>query len=192
MVLLCSYLYHSSSGSIFCVLCGWLHFFNKLAYYGIFFAFSKDPDEFKSTVKDGIMDWMRKLRDRNVVDWMIIQVISQDSLRGNKPKIPIPRSSVFDKIKSDFGGKNSDRYLQSYWIHLSIIFPYAIATTDPPGLQGSSFVWFHFHSSFMIFFSFMFGLCSYLPPLLWPFFSLSSSDLLGLGIHWFSCYILNQ
>lgn len=83
-----------------------LHNISLLWY---FFASSKDPDEFKSTVKDGIMDWMRKLRDRNVVDWMIIQVISQDSLRGNKPKIPIPRSSVFDKIKSDFGGKNSDR-----------------------------------------------------------------------------------
>lgn len=54
-------------------------------------------------------DWMRRLRDRNIVDWMIIQVISQDSLKGNKPKIQLPRSTVFDKIKSDFGGKNSDR-----------------------------------------------------------------------------------
>ena len=73
-------------------------------------VFTQDPDEFKSTVKDGITDWMRKLRERNIIDWMIIQVISQDSLRGSKPKIPIPRSSVFDKIKSDFGGKNNDRY----------------------------------------------------------------------------------
>lgn len=77
-----------------------------------YFLYTQDPEEFKSKVKDHITDWMRKLRDRNIVDWMIIQVISQDSLRGNKPKIPIPRSSVFDKIKSDFGGKNSDRYLQ--------------------------------------------------------------------------------
>ena len=69
----------------------------------------QDPDEFKSTVKDGITDWMRRLKDKNIVDWMIIQVISQDSVRGSKPKIPIPRSSVFDKIKSDFGGKNSER-----------------------------------------------------------------------------------
>ena len=52
---------------------------------------------------------MRKLRDRNIVDWMIIHVISQDSFKGSKPKIQLPRSTVFDKIKSDFGNKNSDR-----------------------------------------------------------------------------------
>ena len=69
----------------------------------------QDPDEFKSSVKDGITDWMRKLRDRNIVDWMIIHVISQDSFKGSKPKIQLPRSTVFDKIKSDFGNKNSDR-----------------------------------------------------------------------------------
>lgn len=52
---------------------------------------------------------MKKLRERNIVDWMIIQVVAQDSLRGNKPKLTLPRSTVFDKIKSDFGGKNSER-----------------------------------------------------------------------------------
>ena len=81
--------------------------FNAITEEVIFFL--KDADEFKSGVKDNITDWMRKLRDRNIVDWMIIQVISQDSLKGNKPKIQLPRSTVFDKIKSDFGGKNSDR-----------------------------------------------------------------------------------
>ena len=69
----------------------------------------KDADEFKSGVKDSITDWMKKLRERNIVDWMIIQVVAQDSLRGNKPKLTLPRSTVFDKIKSDFGGKNSER-----------------------------------------------------------------------------------
>lgn len=81
--------------------------FNAITEEVIFFL--KDADEFKSGVKDNITEWMRKLRDRNIVDWMIIQVISQDSLKGNKPKIQLPRSTVFDKIKSDFGGKNSDR-----------------------------------------------------------------------------------
>lgn len=85
---------------------------HRQPFFHIYWTDCQDPDEFKSTVKDGITDWMRKLRERNIIDWMIIQVISQDSLRGSKPKIPIPRSSVFDKIKSDFGGKNNDRIIQ--------------------------------------------------------------------------------
>ena len=72
---------------------------------------SQDADDYKSNIKDSIVEWQRKLRDRNISDWMIVQVLSQDSLRGNKPKIPLPRSAVFDKLRSDFGGKSNDRYL---------------------------------------------------------------------------------
>lgn len=85
---------------------------HRRPFLHIYWTDCQDPDEFKSTVKDGITDWMRRLKDKNIVDWMIVQVISQDSVRGSKPKIPIPRSSVFDKIKSDFGGKNSERIIQ--------------------------------------------------------------------------------
>lgn len=85
---------------------------HKQPFFHIYWTDCQDPDEFKSSVKDGITEWMRKLRDRNIVDWMIIHVISQDSFRGSKPKIQLPRSTVFDKIKSDFGGKNSDRIIQ--------------------------------------------------------------------------------
>lgn len=85
---------------------------HKQPFFHIYWTDCQDADEFKSAVKDSITDWMRKLRDKNIVDWMIIQVISQDSLKGNKPKIQLPRSTVFDKIKSDFGGKNSDRIIQ--------------------------------------------------------------------------------
>ena len=47
------------------------------------FISQKDADEFKSTVKDNITDWMRKLRDRNIVDWMIIQAILSGALLKN-------------------------------------------------------------------------------------------------------------
>ncbi|KAJ7394279.1 Trafficking protein particle complex subunit 10 [Desmophyllum pertusum] len=86
--------------------------FTSNHFFHIYWTDCQDADDFKSTVKDSITGWMRKLRDSNIVDWMIIQVISQDSLKGNKPKIQLPRSTVFDKIKSDFGGKNSDRIIQ--------------------------------------------------------------------------------
>lgn len=85
---------------------------HKQPFFHVYWTDCQDADEFKSGVKDSITDWMKKLRERNIVDWMIIQVVAQDSLRGNKPKLTLPRSTVFDKIKSDFGGKNSERIIQ--------------------------------------------------------------------------------
>ena len=61
-------------------------------------------------MKEKIAEWQRQLKDKSIVDWLIIHVIvSQENLK-NKPKFPVPRSTVYDKIKSDFGGKNNDRY----------------------------------------------------------------------------------
>lgn len=82
---------------------------HKQPFFHIYWTACQDADEFKSTIKDSITDWMKKLRDRNIVDWMIIQVVAQE---GNKPKLQLPRSTVFDKIKSDFGGKNNERIIQ--------------------------------------------------------------------------------
>ena len=49
------------------------------------------------------------LKESNVVDWLIIHVVNQDNSKINKPKIQLPRSSVFDKIKSEFRQKNQER-----------------------------------------------------------------------------------
>ena len=60
-------------------------------------------------MKERITKWLKKVKESNS-DWFIVQAIMQGSLKGNKPKLQLPRSSVFDKIKSDFGGgKANDR-----------------------------------------------------------------------------------
>lgn len=40
-----------------------------------------------------------------------MQVVNQENSKTNKPKIQFARSSVFDKIKTEFGQKLQDRYL---------------------------------------------------------------------------------
>ena len=64
----------------------------------------QDIDEYRNDLKDKIGKWLTKIKANGNTDWLIIQVNSQGSLKGNKPKLQLPRSSVFDKIKSDFSG----------------------------------------------------------------------------------------
>ena len=45
------------------------------------------------------------LKEDNINDWLIVIVVNDES----KVKTKILRMSVYDKVKSDFCGKNSDR-----------------------------------------------------------------------------------
>ena len=63
-------------------------------------------DTYKSTVRDQIQLWLGKLRAAGVFDWMVVVVGSPDAKKTNKL---LPRSSVIDKMKTDFGGKQPDR-----------------------------------------------------------------------------------
>lgn len=66
-----------------------------------------DVDTYKSSVREAINCWMQKIKDKNIPDWFIIHVDQTEVKKGiNKTKL-LPRSSVLDKIKSDFSsGKN--------------------------------------------------------------------------------------
>ncbi|KAK2162700.1 hypothetical protein LSH36_93g03036, partial [Paralvinella palmiformis] len=64
-----------------------------------------DLDRYKSEVKGEISDWLMNLKDDNINDWLIVIVVNDES----KVKTKILRTSVYDKVKSDFCGKNSDR-----------------------------------------------------------------------------------
>ncbi|KAJ8315032.1 hypothetical protein KUTeg_007182 [Tegillarca granosa] len=66
----------------------------------------KDLDAYKQTVKDEISEWNNALKARNIPDWLIVVVISDES--KVKTKL-LPRSSVIDKVKNDFCNKLPDR-----------------------------------------------------------------------------------
>ena len=65
----------------------------------------QDVDTYKSMVKDEIAEWIAGLKSCNISDWMIIVVVYDES----KVKSKLLRTSVIDKVKSDFCAKQTDR-----------------------------------------------------------------------------------
>ncbi|WAR06773.1 TPC10-like protein [Mya arenaria] len=65
-----------------------------------------DLEAYKQTVKEEITEWQAALKAKNIPDWLIVVVNSDESKAKTKL---LPRSSVFDKIKSDFCGKQPER-----------------------------------------------------------------------------------
>ncbi|BFZ24932.1 hypothetical protein BsWGS_27970 [Bradybaena similaris] len=79
-----------------------------------------DVEAYKQTVKDDITEWQSALRARNIPDWLIVIVSSDES--KVKAKL-LPRASVLDKIKGDFCSKYPER---------------CIVLTDPNKLDSRS------------------------------------------------------
>lgn len=60
---------------------------------------------YKSAVRDDISEWLSALKEKDVSDWLIIVVVSEDV----RVKSKLLRNSVFDKIKNDFCGRFPER-----------------------------------------------------------------------------------
>ncbi|XP_024942928.1 trafficking protein particle complex subunit 10 isoform X2 [Cephus cinctus] len=67
-----------------------------------------DVDIYKTSVKDDIDAWLKTLGQYQVQDWMIVLVETYDIKKSNKL---LPRTTVLDKIRSDFASKQGDRCL---------------------------------------------------------------------------------
>ena len=65
----------------------------------------QDIETYKSVVKDEITEWLAALRVHNIGDWLIIVVVNDES----KVKTKLLRTSVIDKVKSDFCSKQGER-----------------------------------------------------------------------------------
>lgn len=66
----------------------------------------QDVETYKSSEKEEIETWIKTLGHHNINDWMIVLVETYDFRKSNKL---IPRTTVLDKIRSDFGSKHADR-----------------------------------------------------------------------------------
>ncbi|KAF0026735.1 hypothetical protein F2P81_021472 [Scophthalmus maximus] len=67
-----------------------------------------DTEVYKGTIKEDMLRWQNSLRTHASADWVIIVVESNDTKKKNKTNI-LPRSSIVDKIRSDFCNKQNDR-----------------------------------------------------------------------------------
>ena len=70
------------------------------------FYFIQDVEAYKSSVHGDIEAWLKTLAQHNIEDWLIVLVETYDNKRSSKL---IPRATVLDKIRSDFGAKQPDR-----------------------------------------------------------------------------------
>lgn len=66
----------------------------------------QDSDTYKQTTREELVEWTSALKRKNIPDWLIVVVSTDESKLKSKL---LPRSSVFDKIKSDFCNKTPDR-----------------------------------------------------------------------------------
>lgn len=71
-------------------------------------ASPQDTEGYKGSAKEDMMRWQNSLRAHGSADWVIIVVESNDNKKKNKTNI-LPRSSIVDKIRSDFCNKQNDR-----------------------------------------------------------------------------------
>ncbi|XP_022100695.1 trafficking protein particle complex subunit 10-like [Acanthaster planci] len=83
--------------------------FRKPCFH-IYFTDCADADAYKLVVKDDIAAWQQSLKEHNMADWLIVLVETSNLKRGNKSKL-LPRTSVLDKIKSDFCSKQEKRVI---------------------------------------------------------------------------------
>ncbi|XP_012148441.2 SIDL trafficking protein particle complex subunit 10 isoform X2 [Megachile rotundata] len=67
---------------------------------------NNDVDTYKTSVREDIDNWLKTLLQYHIQDWMIVLVETYDIKKTNKL---LPRTTVLDKIRSDFASKNGDR-----------------------------------------------------------------------------------
>ncbi|ALC47741.1 SIDL [Drosophila busckii] len=72
----------------------------------IFVTECNDVDTYKATIREEIDTWLKLLASYGVSDWMILLV---ETLDMRKTKNLLPRTTVLDKMRLDFGSKNDDR-----------------------------------------------------------------------------------
>lgn len=66
----------------------------------------KDVDVYKTSLREDIDTWLKTLAKAGIQDWMIVLVENYDIKKSNKL---LPRTTVLDKIRSDFASKHGDR-----------------------------------------------------------------------------------
>lgn len=80
----------------------------KRPIFHIYWTDCVDIESYKTTLRDDIEAWLKLLSQKEVTDWMIVLVETYDIRKTNKL---LPRTTVLDKIRSDFASKNDDRCL---------------------------------------------------------------------------------
>ncbi|XP_041982895.1 trafficking protein particle complex subunit 10 [Aricia agestis] len=81
----------------------------KRPIFHIYWTDCVDIEFYKTTLREDIEGWLKQLEKNNITDWMLVLVETYDIRKTNKL---LPRTTVLDKIKSDFAVKQTeDRFI---------------------------------------------------------------------------------
>ncbi|XP_063896992.1 trafficking protein particle complex subunit 10 [Helicoverpa armigera] len=81
----------------------------KKPIFHIYWTDCVDIEYYKTTLREDIEAWLKQLEKSGITDWMIVLVETYDIRKTNKL---LPRTTVLDKIKGDFGVKQTeDRFI---------------------------------------------------------------------------------
>lgn len=73
-------------------------------------------ETYKNSLHDEIKEWLHVLQEHRIADWLIVLVETYDFRKHNKL---LPRTTVLDKIKNDFGAKHADRLVRFVCVAVS-------------------------------------------------------------------------
>lgn len=84
--------------------------FEDLIFFVIYLNFNatqilQDVEYYKTTLREEVEQWLKQLEKAGITDWMIVLVETYDIRKTNKL---LPRTTVLDKIKGDFGVKQTE------------------------------------------------------------------------------------
>lgn len=81
----------------------------KKPIFHIYWTDCVDIEYYKTTLREDVEAWLKQLEKSGITDWMIVLVETYDIRKTNKL---LPRTTVLDKIKGDFGAKQTeDRFI---------------------------------------------------------------------------------
>ncbi|XP_068619603.1 trafficking protein particle complex subunit 10 [Battus philenor] len=81
----------------------------KRPIFHIYWTDCVDIEYYKTTLREEVEIWLKQMEKNGITDWMVVLVETYDIRKTNKL---LPRTTVLDKIKGDFAGKQTeDRFL---------------------------------------------------------------------------------
>ncbi|KAL4715985.1 hypothetical protein ACJJTC_013285 [Scirpophaga incertulas] len=77
----------------------------KRPIFHIYWTDCVDIEYYKTTLREDVEAWFKQLERNGITDWMVVLVETYDIRKTNKL---LPRTTVLDKIKGDFGIKQTE------------------------------------------------------------------------------------
>lgn len=81
-----------------------------------------DADVYKSSSRPILLQWLSRLRNANVLDWMVVVVVAGQAMeaRAKTAAKLLPRTTVLDRVKQDVLSKHSDRQVHQHMYDTSL------------------------------------------------------------------------